>query len=41
METAIEIQVRSTEVDFLGHVNNANYLEPPELRKHLTVYYKQ
>ncbi len=27
METAIEIPVRSTEVDFLGHVNNAKYLE--------------
>lgn len=27
MESAIEIQVRSTEVDFLGHVNNAKYLE--------------
>ncbi|MEW6622341.1 MAG: hypothetical protein AB1420_04280 [Bacillota bacterium] len=27
METSIEIVVRSTEVDFLGHVNNAKYLE--------------
>ncbi len=27
METSIEIPVRSTEVDFLGHVNNAKYLE--------------
>ncbi len=27
METTIEIPVRSTEVDFLGHVNNAKYLE--------------
>ena len=27
METALEIPVRSTEVDFLGHVNNAKYLE--------------
>ncbi len=27
METAIEITVRSTEVDSLGHVNNAKYLE--------------
>ncbi len=27
METTIEILVRSTEVDFLGHVNNAKYLE--------------
>ncbi len=27
METTIEIPVRSTEVDSLGHVNNAKYLE--------------
>ena len=27
METFIELPVRSTEVDFLGHVNNAKYLE--------------
>ncbi|MFO7952069.1 MAG: thioesterase family protein [Bacillota bacterium] len=27
METIIEIPVRSNEVDFLGHVNNAKYLE--------------
>ncbi len=27
MEKTIEIPVRSTEVDFLGHVNNAKYLE--------------
>ena len=27
METEIEIQVRSTHIDFLGHVNNAVYLE--------------
>jgi len=27
METTIEIPVRSTEVDYLGHVNNAKYLE--------------
>ncbi len=27
METSLEIPVRSTEVDFLGHVNNAKYLE--------------
>jgi len=27
METALEITVRSTEVDYLGHVNNAKYLE--------------
>ncbi len=27
METIIEIPVRSTEVDSLGHVNNAKYLE--------------
>jgi thioesterase III len=27
METALEIPVRSTEVDFLNHVNNAKYLE--------------
>ncbi len=27
METTTEIPVRSTEVDFMGHVNNAKYLE--------------
>jgi thioesterase-3 len=27
METAISITVRSTEIDFNGHVNNARYLE--------------
>lgn len=27
METSIEIVVRSTELDVLGHVNNAKYLE--------------
>lgn len=27
MENQIEITVRSTEVDFLGHVNNAKFLE--------------
>ncbi len=27
MESSIEFPVRSTEVDFLGHVNNARYLE--------------
>ncbi len=27
METRLEITVRSTEVDYLGHVNNAKYLE--------------
>lgn len=27
METFLEIPVRSTEVDYLGHVNNAKYLE--------------
>lgn len=27
METVTEIPVRSTEVDYLGHVNNAKYLE--------------
>jgi thioesterase III len=27
LETVLEIPVRSTEVDFLGHVNNAKYLE--------------
>ncbi len=27
METTLEVPVRSTEVDFLGHVNNAKYLE--------------
>ncbi len=27
MDITIEIPVRSTEVDFLGHVNNAKYLE--------------
>ena len=27
METTLEIPVRSTEVDYLGHVNNAKYLE--------------
>ncbi len=27
MEATIEIPVRSTEVDYLGHVNNAKYLE--------------
>ncbi len=27
MDNSIEIPVRSTEVDFLGHVNNAKYLE--------------
>lgn len=27
MESAIEIEVRSTEIDELGHVNNAKYLE--------------
>jgi len=27
METALEIIVRSTEIDVVGHVNNAKYLE--------------
>ncbi|RAL21890.1 acyl-CoA thioesterase [Thermoflavimicrobium daqui] len=27
METSIQIEVRSTEIDVLGHVNNAKYLE--------------
>ena len=27
METSLELIVRSTEIDFLGHVNNAKYLE--------------
>ncbi len=27
METAIEIEVRPTEIDVMGHVNNAKYLE--------------
>ncbi|PTX60259.1 thioesterase-3 [Melghirimyces profundicolus] len=27
METSIEIEVRPTEIDVMGHVNNAKYLE--------------
>lgn len=27
MKTALEIEVRPTEIDMLGHVNNAKYLE--------------
>ncbi len=27
METSLEITARSTEIDFLGHVNNARYIE--------------
>jgi len=27
MKTTLEIPVRSTEIDFLGHVNNTKYLD--------------